>query len=466
MAKKNIDSVEVLLSKLDRMQLADFIRQECAADRQFQAKFLSLGTGTLFSPNPESYAARVKDLIDDYTGNYGYIPYRDTFDFNRAVTQILDEADEAMEKGDWEVAIAVLTGVASEAENIINSGDDSAGELGAIIYYCFEKWLELCKNDSLPENIRPEIFEYALSRFNNNDLKGWDWWWDWMEMAIILADTPDKQKKVISALDAFRPEGDDWSAQHNAETAQIYRLKMMSKCGTEEDQIKFMYDHVSNPDFRNTLIQKAWDKSDYDEVLRLAQDGVIHDAEHPGLLNDWHKWEYKVYRQTKNRDKELELARYFFFNGGGWGEKEYYFEAMYAVLRSLVPQDEWMEYVATLICEARSNKDKVRLLYIYTQEKMWKEYMDFLRKEPSTYNIDDAPEELKKLFADEIVKLYASAVRSYFQHAYGRDAYREGVVLLRKLIKYGGTEESNQIVTEQKSRTPRRPALIDELLKL
>ena len=34
MAKKNIDSVELLLSKLDRMQLADFIRQECAADRQ------------------------------------------------------------------------------------------------------------------------------------------------------------------------------------------------------------------------------------------------------------------------------------------------------------------------------------------------------------------------------------------------------------------------------------------------
>lgn len=466
MAKKNIDSVELLLSKLDRMQLADFIRKECAADRQFQEKFLSLGTVTLFSPNPESYAARVKDLIDDYTGNYGYIPYRDTFDFNRAVTQILDEADEAMEKGDWEVAIAVLTGVASEAENIINSGDDSAGELGAIIYDGFEKWLDLCKNDSLPENIKSEIFEYVLSRFNYNDLKGWDWWWDWMEMAIILADTPDKQKRVISALDAFWPEGDDWSAQHNAETAQIYRFKMMSKCGTEEDQIKFMYDHVSNPDFRNTLIQKAWDKSDYDEVLRLAQDGVIHDAEHAGLLNDWHKWEYKVYRQTKNRDKELELARYFFFNGSGWGEKEYYYEAMYAVLRSLVPQDEWMEYVATLICEARSNKDKVRLLYIYTQEKMWKEYMDFLRKEPSTYNIDDAPDELKKLFADEIVKLYASAVRSYFQHAYGRDAYREGVVLLRKLIKYGGTEESNQIATEQKSRTPRRPALIDELSKL
>ena len=37
---------------------------------------------------------------------------------------------------------------------------------------------------------------------------------------------------------------------------------------------------------------------------------------------------------------------------------------------------------------------------------------------------------------------------------------------LRKLIKYGGTKEAEQTVTEQKSRTPRRPALIDELSKL
>lgn len=466
MTKKIIDNVDLLLSKLDRTQLEDFIRKECTADGKFQEKFLKLGTKILFNPNPKSYAERVADLIEDYSEKYGYIVYRDTFDFNRAVTQILDEADDAIENGYWETAMAIFAGVSSEAENIINSGDDSAGELSAIIYHCFEKWHKLCTNDSLPGNIRSEIFEYALSRFNDNYLKGWDWWWNWMEMAIILADTPDKQKRVIAALDVIRPEGDDWSAQHDAETAQIYRLKMMSKCGTEEDQIKFMYDNVSNPDFRNILLQKAWDKSDYDEVLRLAKDGVIHDAEYAGLLKDWHKWEYKVYRQTKNRQKELELARYFFFNEGGWGEKEYYFDAMYAVLKSLVPQDEWMEYVKTLIREACDKKDTVLLLYIYAQEKMWKEYMDFLRKDPSTYNIDDAPEELKKLFADEIVKLYASAVNGYFQQAYGREAYREGVALLRRLIKYGGTKEADQIVAEQKSRRPPRPALIDELSKL
>ena len=208
-------------------------------------------------------------MIEDYSDRHGYIDYRATFDFNCAVSRILDEAEDAMRKGQWEVAVAVLTGVASISEDILNSGDDSAGELGAIVSACFEKWHELCANETLPEDIKAEIFELALSRFFEKDLKGWDWWWDWMEMAISLADTSEKQSRIIKALDAIKPNGDSWSAKHNAETAQKYKLEIMSKSGSPEDQIKFMYDNVSNPDFRNRLIQMAWDKADYDEVLRL-----------------------------------------------------------------------------------------------------------------------------------------------------------------------------------------------------
>lgn len=466
MAKQNRDKIDLLLSKLDKKQLADFIRKECSNNGQFQDRFLALGAGTLFKPDPTKYASRVEDLIDDYSDRHGYIEYCATFDFNRAVTRILDEADEAMENGQWEVAMAVLTGIASISEDILNSGDDSAGELDAIVSDCFEKWHELCADESLPENIKTEIFELALSRFNDNDLKGWDWWWDWMEMAIALADTPEKQGRVIKTLDSIKPNGEDWSAKHNAETAQKYRLEIMSRCGSPENQVKFMYDNISNPDFRRKLIQMAWDKVDYDEVLRLAGNGVNHDAEYAGLVSDWHKWEYKVYHEIGDKNNELQLARHFFFRGGRWGEKEYSMESMYSVLKSLVPQDGWAKYVKTLISEAQSKKDIIRLLYIYTQEKMWQEYMGYIRKSPSTYNIDDAPEEVKKLFIDEIVKLYASAVRNFFQSASNRDSYREGVGLLRNLIRYGGTKDAEQIAAEQKSRTPRRPALIDELSKL
>lgn len=466
MAKKKKDNVELLLSKLDKQQLADFIRKECANNGQLQDRFLALGAGTLFKPNPQTYTSRVEDLIEDYAGRHGYIEYRATFDFNRAVCRILDEAADAIENHQWEVAIAVLSGVAAAGDDILNSGDDSAGELGGIVDECFQMWRQLCEEESLPEDIKSEIFELALKRFNDKELKGWDWWWDWMEMAIGFADTQEKQSQIFKALDSIKPKGDDWSAKHDAQTAQKCKLELMSRCGTPEEQCKFMYANVTNPDFRKRLMQMAWDKGDYDEVLRLAKDGVNHDAEWAGLVSDWHKWEYKVYRKIEDKDNTLQLARYFFFREGRWGEKEYSMETMYSTLKTLIPASEWKDYVETLISESQRERDAFRLLYIYTQEKMWDNYMDYLRKSPSTYSIDEAPKEVKKLFKSEIIKIYTTAVKEFFRGAANRDSYREGVGLLRNLIKYGGKAEADKIVLEQKSRTPRRPALIDELSKL
>ncbi len=466
MTNRKIDNVELLLSKLDKRQLSDFIRKECINDGQFQDRFLALGVGTLFKPNPDSYTSRIEDLIEDYAGRHGYIEYRATFDFNRAVTRILDEADEAIKNHQWDVAVAVLTGIATAGDDILNSGDDSAGELGAIVSECFDKWHELCTNESLPQNIKDDIFELALTRFNEKNLKGWDWWWDWIEMSIRLADTSDKLNRVVEILDAIKIDGEEWSARHDAQTVQKYKLKIMSKQGTPKEQRKFMYDNVDNPDFRKRLLQMAWKEDNYDEMLRLAKEGVAHDTKWAGLVSEWRKWEYLVYCHIGDKDNTLRLARHFFFNGSRWGDREFSIENMYLKMKTLVPLNQWSNHVETLISESVSKKDDDRLLFIYTQEKMWERFMEYLRKNPNTYNIDNSPQEVKDLYNDEIIQLYTIAVRKFFQYASDRNAYSEGVGLLRNLIKYGGKTEADKIIIEQKSRTPRRPALIDELSKL
>lgn len=235
MVNKKNDSVDLLLSKFDREQLVSFIKKECAYDRQFQDRFLALGAGTLFKPSPASYTARVKKLIDKYSGRHGFVEYNVAFDFNRDVMCILDEADEAISNRQWEVAVAALTGVTAAADDVINCGDDSDGELGDIVCSCFEKWHELCSNDALPGRVKSDIFELALQRFKERHLEGWSWWWDWIEMSIELSDTPERQGCVIKALDAIKPDGDDWSARHYAQKAQEYKLEIMSRNRTVEE---------------------------------------------------------------------------------------------------------------------------------------------------------------------------------------------------------------------------------------
>lgn len=467
MKTKKVNDIDLLLSKLDRKQLSEFIKKECANDVRFLNRFLALGTGIVFKANPDDYTTRVLDLIEDYEGRYGYVEYRDTFDFNRAVCRILDEADDAMKNHQWSVAMTVLQGVAAAGEDIINCGDDSAGNLGAIVWSCFEKWHNLCHEEALPEELKTEIFELSITRFSEKDLEGWDWWWDWIKMAISLADTHEKQERVIAALDdVIHTKGDEWSVKYNVQTAQKYKLEIMSKVGTPEDQREFMYENVANPTFREKLLQMAWDEGNYDEVLRLAKEGVSHDSERSGLVNDWHQWELKTYLHRNDKENTLQLARYFFFAPCRFGKEEYTMEKMYALMKSIVPSEDWNDYVNTLIDEAYGKKDSVKLLYIYTKEKKWDRYMDFLRKNPSVYALDDAPQEVWTLNKEELIRLYDSCVRHFFQQTSNRDSYREGVGLLRKLIKYGGKTEADNIIAEQKARTPRRPALIDELSKL
>lgn len=467
MKRKGLNDIELLLSELDKQQLCDFIRGECANDRHFQQRFLSLGTGFLTSPKFSDYHARIMDMIEEFGDRHGFVEYSKTFRLNRAICQIIDEADIAIQNYQWDVAQTILDSIATSGEEILYCGDDSAGELGDILHYCFHKWHELSSDELLPEGKKSELFELSLTHFAEGCLKEFDWWWDWIQMAIQLADDEEKQGRIIQELDkVINIKGDEWGINYNRQVAQRYKLEIMSKRGTPEEQFKFMYDNVSNPDFRKRLLQMAWDRGDYKEVLRLAVDGATHDSDYAGLVNDWHKWELKVYLQTHDHAGSLRLYQYFFFNGGRFGEEAYSMENIYGQMKSIVLEDEWNDFVETLIKDAVSSRSYFRMLFIYSQEKMWDRYMDYLRESPVTSELDEAPEDVWKLYKDELIQLYTACVKSFFQRASGRNAYGEGVSMLRKLIDYGGRAEVGKIINEQKARTPRRPALIDELSKL
>ena len=248
--KDKTSDIDKLLSALDKKQIDAFIRKECAGDDRFRDRFLALGMGTLFKSDPSVYSSRIENLIEDYGGRYGYVEYRDTFDFNRAVSRIYEELDDAVVNHRWDVAVSILTGISEVAEDILNCGDDSAGELGGIVDECFEKWMELVA-DELPDEVANHIFNLALDKFKTKDLKGWDWWWSWLEIAIELAHTADRQKNVLAALDEFRkPTNDDWSRNYDYNQARSYRMKLMARCGTPEEQRKYLYEHIDNPEFR------------------------------------------------------------------------------------------------------------------------------------------------------------------------------------------------------------------------
>mgnify|MGYP007077725428 CR=1 FL=1 len=86
--------------------------------------------------------------------------------------------------------------------------------------------------------------------------------------------------------------------------------------------------------------------------------------------------------------------------------------------------------------------------------------MESLRKNLFAYTLDDAPEDVRELYKDEFIQLYASSIKCFFKYASNWDLYREGVVLLQDLIKYGGRSEADKVTIERKARIPRHPVYI------
>ncbi len=240
----------------------------------------------------------------------------------------------------------------------------------------------------------------------------------------------------------------------------------MARCGTPEEQRKFMYDNVDNSDFRKQLLQMAWDEGDLDEVLKLAQQGIIADARYAGLVNGWKTWEMDVYRKKNDVDNILRLARYFFFNGNLWRNKDCSYTNMYSLIKSNVSKEDWTKWRDSLIEEAIDKQNRNILTYIFTQEEMWDRYINYIKKNPDQYLLEDTPKAVRNLYQDEFIKLYGNCARQHFQNASNRDAYQDGANMLRKLIEYGGKKEADVIIEEQKARRPRRPALIEELSKI
>ncbi len=466
-ARSNASDVDKLLSALDKKQLEIFIRKECATDIRFRNRFLALGIGTIFTPDSSVYSSRIEELIEDYGGRHGYVEYNDTFDFNRAVSRIYEEFEIAVNNRRWNVAISILTGISDVAEDIINCGDDSAGNLGEIVDECFEKWLEIARME-LPDEIRNNIFKLAVSKFRKKDLKDWDWWWSWIEIAIELARTSEQQKMVLAALDEIRkPDDDDWSNNYAYNQARSYKMKMKARCGTPEEQRKYMYENIDNPEFRRKLLQTTWEEDNVDEVLRIAKDGIVHNSQSAGLVREWKEWEMKVYLKKDEVSDILRLAREFFLCGsrGGFGRpNDFSMEKMYSLMKSKVDTAIWTEWIEDLIKDA--SKSPYLLLYIFTQEKLWDRYMDYIKANPSRYLLEEAPLQVRDTNKEEFVRLYALCIENHFKYASDRNAYRDGASMLKNLMEYGGRDDAMKIIEQQKERRPRRPALIEELSKI
>lgn len=454
--------MEKLLKQLSHDDLKAFVHEMCISDKNFRRLFIAKHISCLYPESKELYAKQLQTLVKTYSDRYGFVGYEEAGLLADAVNKMVKRALAGVEKGEKWKAIYVAQAIVEEMKEVINCADDSNGEIGGCIEEAFEVLEALVESD-LDEAMHEELFNWLIIHFEKGTLKGWDWYFSFMEVAIGLIKSKQEKERIKTLLSRIKPTGEHWD--WNYRQAEALTLQLIRKTEDEEATVRFMESHLSNPDFRKEVIEEALREKNYTKAEELASEGIRKDEkEARGLAEDWRNYLLVIYQKANNPEEVIRLARYFLVNfSGRYHPRKYYYD----LLKSLIPQEQWQEYVEGLVVSMNhvsrydSNYEGVAQLYIW--ESQWEKFLKLLRENITFERIADAEQYLKGSYAMELATMYKDLILTYMEKNMSRSHYQSACSYIRRMIKLGARPMAVELMEQLRKLYPKRRALLEEL---
>jgi len=453
--KKTIaEQINDMLEKITHDELKQFILEKAKIDLSFRNTFLSSFAYQNAHESKELYAKQVKSILRTASGRDGFIYWNQAVGVGKLVSELLATAQKQSENKNYKSAIFATTAVMEEMTAALQFADDSNGDIGGNIDYAFEILYDMAK-EKLPEEIRTLFFEYCLSAFEKRIYSGWNWHLGLLQIASEIISNAEEAQRILACLDKVQ------HSEYEREEVQRIKFKIIKKTKGEKEADKFIGQNLSNPSFRRDAISKVLKNKNYEKAISIAKDGVKSDEKNkPGLAKEWYDWLLKIAEAQKDKEKIIEYARLLFIDNFRH-EQDYY-----QLMKNNIEPGSWNLFVEDIIKDITLKKrwlDFDLIAKIYIREEWWSRLLALIKQNPSLSYIENYEKYLSENYSDELVKLYALAVVSQMSHSTGRSHYQTACKYLRRMIKLGGRESVEKIISDFRAQYPQRRALMEEL---
>lgn len=138
-------------------------------------------------------------------------------------------------------------------------------------------------------------------------------------------------------------------------------------------------------------------------------------------------------------------------------------------MKSLVPREEWHDYLSGLIDEIKKESrwiDYNRISQLYIREAYWDELFALLRQNASFERIANAEQYLAEAYSNDLAILYRKLILTHLERNMGREHYQTACRYIRRMIKLGARPMATDLVQKLKVLYPTRRALLEELGKV
>jgi len=294
--------------------------------------------------------------------------------------------------------------------------DDSSGSMGGAMETAFSRLYDLAE----PDNDYP-----------------WDWGRNLRSLACDAVRDKAQAEQVMKVLDqSIETNKKKEYSEYDVEASERLKLHLLRDHYSVDAAEKHLNSHLHYSSFRKMALEQAMEEKRYEDVRRLAEEGIIqHTGKYAGLVNDWKKWLIRLSKATGDTTSFIKINEELFFSRC---EMEYYRK-----LKEIIPKDEFKDKIETYIQHFRKREDACwgptfnqYVATIFEEENRLEDLMTEIKKAVSLHRLDRYFELLGKHFKADFLTLYEKMVR-----------------------------QPKMIVKDWRKKYPRRRAMIEELAR-
>lgn len=457
------DPVQQIIDNLDAAELRSTLLYLAKREDDVKAYLLTKYAHLVSTASKGQYAALVKSVIGAHTtGRHGFIEYREATRLGNQLYKLLAEAKEPV--GSLPL-VYLCEEVIRQMAKAFQHADDSSGSMGAAMEQAFTLLQNMTEEEEdTPAEVLQYIFEFALKESSNKEYQGWDWAGNLRTVACGAVRSEAEAERMMKVLDrSIEANEKEKYRDYAIEQAKLLKMYLIEKYQSEAAAEAYLHENIRHKRFREKALEKALKSGRYEEVLRLAKEGIEQDAaKSPGWVVLWKQWLVRLADATGDTAAQAAQIEELYLDRGEM--------AYYRQLKQLLPKAEFDRKVEQFIAHFREREGKfagtlfnTKVAEILIEENRPDDLMAELRAAPSLYLLDQHSGRLSAKYKDEFIALYEQCVRQEMERSSNRSGYQSCAAYVNKILQLGGLEQARQIVLDWRVQYPRRPAMLEEL---
>lgn len=448
-----LETLRTQLEKAPQAQIIEILLELAEDDRELLKQLLAR-----FEGGPVDHRRALRDILKPGAGYYEFLDYYGSERAAHKIQKLMAKAERWTETGETAKALEFYKAVIDEVTPAIAHADDSNGSLAGCIGDA------ILKLDEILETIDPkaveELFDYCTERVRKAEFREWDWGWALLNMALALVDSPERRRKLESALDAMEAEErararTEFSSEYSLERVVLARLRLIDDFDGAESALAFLRANKELDPIRMELIDRHIKAVSLAEAMELIQEGISTTEQRrlPGLTNRYLALRLKVLKHTGDKSQLLAAMRDLWLRRHD--------DQLYPLLKQIVGAGQWPAFVDGLVKDLKD--DKKRIADVFAREERWRDLLEtvqtLLRPE---WLLEPYRAPLESRFPDEVAALYEVVMEQHIAKG-SRPAYQEAVNYLRRIRAVAGAERASTVLERVRSRHMHKRALLNEL---